>query len=538
MKLNRISLLLFMFVFVLMLAACSNDSEDATTGEKPDSSVQTDTNADEPVESGGELIFEVLSEAVELDPHGSNDIPSSNVQRNIFETLVTRNFETGDIEPLLAESWEYIDELTLQLKLRQGVKFHDGTDFNAAAVKANLDRMIDPNIASPRFSNFEPITETVVVDDYTVQIKTEKPYGPLLFTLTHPGGNIMSPAVIEEDYKRMESGGEARAYGNENPIGTGFVKLDKWIPGQEIRLVKNTEYWGEQVAYDSLVFKTVPESQTRAADLEAGYAHIIDPVQPTEVPLVEGFANMIKQPSVSISYVGFNTEKAPYDNPKVRQAISKALDRKSIIEGVYDGFGVEAFGPLSPMVWGYTEEVTHQETNIEEAKKLLEEAGFKDGFKTTIWTNDNPQRQQIAIILQETLKQLKIDVAVEVMEWGAYLEKTSKGDHDMFILGWAPSTGDADGAIYPLFHTSDIGNNNRTRYSNPELDKLLEAGRVETDDTKRAAIYKEAQELINVEAPAAFIHHQAYLTGYSKNVTGLSVDATGIYQLHKVKITK
>lgn len=538
MKLNRISILLFMFAFILMLAACSSDSDGATTDKKPDSSVQTDTNVDEAAESGGELILEVLSEAVELDPHGSNDVPSNNVQRNIFETLVTRNFETGDIEPLLAESWEYVDELTLQLKLRQGVKFHDGTDFNAAVVKANLDRILDPNIASPRLSNFEPIKETVVIDDYTVQIKTEKPYGPLLFTLTHPGGNMMSLAVIEEDYKRMESGGEARAYVNENPIGTGFVKLDKWIPGQEIRLVKNTEYWGDQVAYDSLVFKTVPESQTRAADLEAGYAHIIDPVQPTEVPLVEGFANMIKQPSVSISYVGFNTEKAPYDNAKVRQAISKALDRKTIIEGVYDGFGVEAFGPLSPMVWGYTEDITHQDTNIEEAKKLLEEAGFKDGFKTTIWTNDNPQRQQIAIILQETLKQLKIDVSVEVMEWGAYLEKTSKGDHDMFILGWAPSTGDADGAIYPLFHSSDIGNNNRTRYSNPELDKLLEAGRVETDETKRAAIYKDAQELINVEAPAAFIHHQAYLTGYSKNVTGLTVDATGVYQLHKVKITK
>lgn len=536
MKLKQI-LMLLTFSLILILAAC-NDDDTATTDDATDSNEQTDTNTDNATAQGGELVIEVLSEAVELDPHGSNDVPSANVQRNIFETLVVRNFETGDIEPLLAESWEYVDDLTLQLKLRQGVKFHDGTDFNAAAVKANLDRLLDPNIASPRLSNFEPIKEVVVVDDYTVQIKTEQPYGPLLFTLTHPGGNIMSPAVIEEDYKRMEAGGEARAYGNENPIGTGFLKLDKWDPGKEIRLVKNTEYWGEQVAYDSAVFKTVPESATRAADLEAGYAHIIDPVQPTEVPLVEGFAQVVKQPSVSISYLGFNTEKAPFDNTKVRQAISKALDREAILQGVYDGFGVQAFGPLSPMVWGYTEEVTKQDTNIEEAKALLAEAGFADGFKTTIWTNDNPQRQQIAVILQETLKQLKIEASIEVLEWGAYLEKTSKGDHDMFMLGWAPSTGDADGALYPLFHTSDIDNNNRTRYSNKELDELLEVGRIETDETIRADIYKQAQEIINTEAPAAFIHHQAYLTGYANNVTGFSIDATGIYQIQNVQITQ
>ena len=126
----------------------------------------------------------------------------------------------------------------------------------------------------------------------------------------------------------------------------------------------------------------------------------------------------------------------------------------------------------------------------------------------------------------------------QLKEWGAYLEKTSKGDHDMFMLGWAPSTGDADGAIYPLFHSSDIGNNNRTRYSNPKLDELLELGRIETDEVVRADIYKEVQEMINTEAPAAFIHHQAYLTGYANNVTGLSVDATGIYQIQNVQINQ
>ena len=539
MKGKKIFLLLFVSALIFVLGACSKGDDDAgdnsagsTNNEKPTS------QSNETASSGGELVLEVLSEAVELDPHGSNDVPSSNVQRNIYETLVVRNFDTGDLEPLLAESWEYIDDLTLQLKLRTGVKFHDGTDFNAEAVKINLDRLLDSEIASPRATNFEPISEVIVVDNTTVQIKTKAPFGSLLFALTHPGANMISPAVIAEDYKAMEAGGEPRAYVNEHPIGTGFLKLDKWIPGQEIRLVKNTEYWGKQVAYDSAVFKTVPESATRAADLEVGNAHIIDPVQPTEVPLVEGFATVNKQPSVSVAYVGFNSQKAPYDNVKVRQAISKAVDRSAIIAGVYDNFGVQAFGPISPMVWGFNDAITHQDYNLDEAKALLAEAGYADGFKTSIWTNDNPQRQQIAIILQEALKQLNIEVSIEVMEWGAYLDKTSTGEHDMFILGWSPSTGDADGALYPLFHSSDMGNNNRTFFSNSEVDKLLEAGRVETDATVRAQIYKDVQEIINTEAPAAFVHHQAYLTGVSNKVTGFSVDATGIYQIQDVQIVE
>ncbi|MEO4055000.1 glutathione ABC transporter substrate-binding protein [Solibacillus sp. CAU 1738] len=542
MRNKKFFLLLFVFTLIFVLSACSGDS--GSTGETTKDTTKdttksegTSTQSEETI-TGGELVLEVLSEAVELDPHGSNDVPSSNVQRNIYETLIVRNFETGDLEPLLAESWEYIDDLTLQLKLRSGVKFHDGTDFNAAAVKVNLDRLLDPKVASPRASNFEPISEVIVVDEATVQIKTKAPFGSLLFALTHPGANMISPTVIAEDYKAMEAGEKERAYVNAHPIGTGFLKLDKWTSGQEIRLVKNTEYWGDQVSYDSAVFKTVPESATRAADLEVGNAHIIDPVQPTEVPLVEGFATVNKQPSVSVAYVGFNAKKAPYDNVKVRQAISKAIDRSSIIAGVYDNFGVQAFGPLSPMVWGYTDQITKQDYNLEEAKALLAEAGYANGFKTMIWTNDNPQRQQIAVVLQESLKQLNIEVGIEVMEWGAYLDKTAIGEHDMFILGWSPSTGDADGALYPLFHSTDMGNNNRTFYSNPEVDKLLAAGRIETDATVRAQIYKDVQEIINTEAPAAFIHHQAYLTGVSNKITGFSVDATGIYQLQDVQIIK
>ncbi|WP_342558401.1 glutathione ABC transporter substrate-binding protein [Metasolibacillus sp. FSL K6-0083] len=540
MKKNKFWLLLLVSALILVLAACGGNDDKGKEAEKETDKEGGTTNTDnQGTVAGGELVLEVLSEAVELDPHGSNDVPSANVQSNIYETLVARNFDTGEFEPKLAESWEYVDDLTLQLKLRQGVKFHDGTDFNADAVKANLDRLLDPEVASPRATNFEPIDSVTVVDEYTVQIKTKAPYGALLAALTHPGSLMISPAVIEEDYNQAGSdSSKLRAYVNANPVGTGFLKFDKWTPGQEIRLVKNDDYWGDKVAYDSAVFKTVPESATRAADLEVGNAHIIDPVQPTEVPLVESFATVTQQPSMSIAYIGFNSQKAPFDDVKVRQAISKAIDREEILQGVFDGFGVAAKGPLSPMIWGYSDDITPQDYNIEEAKALLAEAGYPDGFKTSIWTNDNPQRQQIAVVLQEKLKQLNIEVSIEVMEWGAYLEKTGAGDHDMFILGWSASTGDGDGALYPLFHTSDIGNNNRTRFSDSEVDKLLDAARVETDSDTRLGYYKELQNLLNEASPAAFIHHQSYLTGVSKKITDFSIDATGIYKIQHVKFTE
>jgi peptide/nickel transport system substrate-binding protein len=524
-------------VLAVFLAACSDDSSDSSSSDNSTDN-STDNSGDTTASAGGQLILEVLSEAVELDPHGSNDVPSANVQANIYDTLVNRNFDTGEIKPGLAESWTQVDDLTLELKLRQGVKFHDGTDFNAEAVKINLDRLLDPTIASPRASTFEPISEVIVVDDYTVQIKTEAPYGPLLATLTHPGGYMISPAVIAEDYENMKNGGEPRAIVNEKPVGTGFLKFESWQAGQQINLVKNEDYWGGAVAYNSAVFKTIPESATRAADLEAGYAHIIDPVQPIEVENVKSFANIVEQPSVSVAYIGFNTEKAPLDNLKLRQAISKAVDRDTIIQGIFEGYGTAAFGPMAPNTWGYNEDIVKQDYNMEESKALMKESGVATPLKLNLWTNDNPQRIQIATIMQEKLKELDIELNVEVLEWGAYLEKTAGTEHDLFILGWSPSTADADNAINPLFNTADIGNNNRTRFSNAELDELLKQGQQETDEATRMEIYKKAQDIINENVPAAFVYHQAYLTGYSNSVSGFTIDATGIYRLKDVKISE
>ncbi|WP_040225354.1 glutathione ABC transporter substrate-binding protein [Bhargavaea cecembensis] len=546
MKNKRSTLLLFILMLVvsMFLAACAgggsdNNASDSGDKNKDDDKTTEEGTTDEGAE-GGDLVLAVLSDASSLDPHGSNDVPSSVVQDNIFETLVTRN-DDNEIEPGLATEWNAIDDTTWEFKLQEGVKFHDGEDFNAEAVKKSFERVLDEKVASPRYFLFEMVNSVDVIDDYTVQFKTDYPFAPLLAHLSHNGGSIISPKSIDEDYAAMEDGKEPGSVISEHPVGTGFFKFDSWSPGSEIKLVKNDDYWNGTAKVDSVAFKVVPESATRVAELETGNAHIIDPVQPNEVARINdsGNATVDQTPSSSLSYIGFNTEKAPFDDVRVRQAISMVVNKDEMIEGVYEGFGVPAKGPLAPGIFGYDEDLKAIEQNPEEAKKLLEEAGYGDGFSTTIWTNDNPQRVDMAVLLQQKLKDLNIDVKIEQMEFGTYLEKTAAGEHDMFILGWSNPTGDADYGLYALFHSSQKGDpGNRSFYDNAEVDKLLDEGRKETDPDARVDIYAKAQEQIVDDAPMIFIHHQEYLVGVSDKVKGFSIDQAGIYQLKDVTLSE
>lgn len=531
-------LLFLTLTLTLVLAACgSSDKEEAEkegTSNEGTKTEGTDTSG----ESGGDLIIAELSDAQSLDPQGSNDVQSSNVQSNLFETLVIRD-ANGDLAPGLAESWTQVDDLTWEFKLRTGVTFHDGEVFNAESVKKNFDRLLDPVVASPRAHLYEMVTEVKVIDDTTVQFVTEYPFSPLLAHLTHNGGGIISPKSIDDDYAAMTGDTAAGSVINENPVGTGPFKFVSWQPGNEIKLAKNADYWGTPANVDTVTFRVVPEMATRVAELQSGNAHIIGTVDPAQVANVNssGVATVDETPSTSLTYIGFNTEKAPFDNKLVRQAISKAIDRQSLIDGIYEGYGIPAISPISPGVFGYTEDVTPTDYNLEEAKALLAEAGYADGFKTTIWTNDNPARQNVAIVLQQALKELNIDVNIEVMEWGAYLEKTAAGEHDMFILGWSNSTGDADYGLYALFHSSQHGDaGNRAFYTNSEVDALLDAGRREADQDARLGIYTDAIKIISDDAPMAFVLHPSVLTGVSDKVTGFRVTADSMYHLKDVKI--
>lgn len=531
-KLWRFSAMVILLA--LSLVAC------AGTGDKTSSSGENPKDDEKKTVEGGDLVLAVLSDASTLDPANATDVPSNNLLINIYDTLLNRDENNNIIEGLATE-WEAVDDTTYELTLREDVTFHDGEDFNAEVVKMNIDRVLDEDIASPRYYLYEMIDSVEVIDDYKVRVKTEYPFAPIFSRFTLASLGMMSPKVIEEDYKAIENGEEPGSYISNNPIGTGKFKFESWQPGNEIKLVKNEDYWKDPVHVDSVTFKVIPESTTRIADLERGFVHMADPVEPIEVENINNsnFGSVIQQPSASLSYVGFNTEKKPFDDVRVRQAISMMIDYDEVIDGVYEGFGIAAIGPLAPSIPGFNKDSKPISGSVEDAKALLKEAGYEDGFDMELWTNDNPQRVDIAIILQDSLKQLNINVKVEQMEFGAYLDKTSEGKHDAFILGWSNSSGDADNTFYPLFHSEQKGSpGNRSFYDNPEVDQLLEDARREADPDKRNAIYDEVSQILIEDAPMLFLLYTEFLVGVSNQITGLEVDEGGYYLLENVQFVE
>lgn len=529
--------LMMLLALSLMLAACAGGGgteDDEKAGSNNDEGT-TDTSAD-----GDALDFVIatLSDAAKLDPHLTTDVPSYNVITNILETLVKKD-QDENIIPGLATKWENPDDVTWIFELQEGVKFHDGEDFNAEVVKQNFERILDEDLAAPRAFIFEVITDIEVLDEHKVQFTTEYPFAPLLAHLTHPVGSMVSPKSIEEDYAAIEAGKEAGSVINEHPVGTGYFKFDNWTHGSEIKLVKNDEYWGQKVNLNSVTFKAIPEGGTRLAELERGFAHLIEPVQPSEAEQVRSLdnAHFDEKLSSSLNYVGFNLEKEPFNKKEVRQAITMLINRDEILEGIYEGFGIAAKGPLPPGVFGHDKNLEPLPYDPEKALELLKEAGYEDGFETTIWTNDNQQRMDMAILIQNALKQANIEVAIEVVEWGAYLEKTANGEHDMFILGLTNPVGDADYFLSQMFHSENKGaSGNRSFYGNPEVDKLLEEARAEVDEEKRLALYVEIQEFLVDEAPVMYLQHQAYLSGVSNKIENYWIDASGYYKLQDITV--
>lgn len=530
---RKLSLLLVMtLILSLFLAACAGGSNETDEDvSKEDGTANADTKDD-----GGDLVIATISDAAKLDPHLSTDVPSANIQTNLFDGLVKKDQDDIIVENL-ATNWETIDETTWVFDLRDDVTFHDGEKFNAEVVKKNIERVLDEEVAAPRAFVFEVITAIDVLEEYKVQITTEFPFAPLLAHMSHPAAVMVSPKSIDEDYAAMADGSEPGSVINVQPIGTGFFKFESWDPGTQIKLVKNDNYWGEEASLNSVTFKAIPEGGTRLAELETGHAHLIEPVQPSEVALVNDSGKGIvdEKISSSLAYVGFNLEKEPFNDVKVRQAVSMLINQDDILQGIYEGYGVGAVGPLAPGVFGFDDSMKPLSYDPEAAKELLAEAGFADGFKTTIWTNDNQQRMDMAVLIQEELKQAGIEVSIEIVEWGAYLDKTANGEHDMFILGLSNPVGDADYFLTQLFHSDNKGvSGNRSFYDNPDVDKLLEDARAENDEATRLGQYKEVQEILIEEAPMVYVHHQAYLTGVSNQIEGYWIDSSGYYKLQHV----
>ncbi|WP_028401360.1 glutathione ABC transporter substrate-binding protein [Ectobacillus panaciterrae] len=489
------------FAFILIVTSCS-------TGSNPTSGTKKETKQ---AKQGGTLVVARQSDATKLDPQFITDIPSANViYQKVYETLVTPDKDMRP-QPLLATEWKQADNTTWEFKLRKGVKFQDGADLNAEAVKKTFERLLDPKTGSPQREKFAMIKEIKAIDDYTVQFILSYPYAPLLSILGSNEGSILSPKALQEDSSKLA----------QHPVGTGPYVFDSWKSGEEIVLKKNPEYWGKKPNIDKVVFKVVPEDATRIAMVETGEASITDQVPVTEIARIESSSTMklYRTEGLAVEYVGFNVTKKPFDNVKVRQAISHAIERKSIIKGVYNNVGKLANSAMSSKVFGYSENVKPYNYDVNEAKKLLKEAGYENGLDLTLITSDRKERINMAEVIQSQLKGIGVNVKVQVLEYGAYIDAINNGKDDLFIGGWGNATGDGDYNQYNLFHSASRGPaGNSFFYNNPKADSLIEAARREQDEKKRQKLYEEVMQLEMQDAVYIPIRVYEHLAVSNKSV--------------------
>lgn len=549
-------LLFFSFFSILLLAACSggNESEEETD----DSSAENNGK--------GDVTIGLISEPVTMDPHGSNDIPSAQLRTQLYDTLVEQTADM-ELEPGLAESWEQVDEETWRFELKEGVKFHNGSDFTAEDVKATFDRVLDPTVGSSVAFLFEMIEEIEVVDDYEILLHTDYSFAPLLSHLAHNTGGILSKEAIDADYENalteagvdmsLEEYYEARSKGGddfesaseemgeyigrtiaENPDGTDHLKLQNRDPGNEVILERFEDFHGEERNFDTVTYRVIPENSARLAELETGGIMVTDSVDADNMPRVEEHEDtqIIDQEGLSMSYLAFNTEKEPFNDPNVRQAISSAVDRENIIDGVLNGRGIHGSNHISPSVNGFDEDAEQIEYSLDKARELLSESDVPDGFSTTLWVSDSEETVDIALYMQETLGEIGIDVEIEQFEFGAFLDKAREGTHDMLILSWITVTADADYGLYPMFHTdSQDGSGNRWLYSNPELDDILDQGRQSTEEDERMELYKEAQGILREDLPVTPLYYSELGIGVNETlIDGVELDPVGIVRLENV----
>lgn len=546
--------LFMLFAMLLIVAACTDDSD-------VDEAAEGESSGDA---SGNDLVIGMINEAVSLDPHVSNDIPSAQLRTQIFDTLVEQDVDMEFGEGLATSFEQDEDQWTMQLK--EGVTFHNGSDFTAEDVEATLDRVMDPSVGSSVAFMFEMINDIEIVSDHEIVFTTDYPFTPLPSHLAHNTAGILSKEVIDEDYQNAldeagsdvtleeyyelrEAGGEefeavseeigshVGAIISEKPDGTGHLKLQERIPGNEIVLEKFEDFHGGDREFNTVTYRVIPENSARLAELETGGIGVTDNVDTEAMDRVRDHeeTDIIDQDGLSMTYVAFNYEKEPFNDENVRKAISHAIDREQIISGVLNDRGLHAKNHISPSVFAHNEDMEEVPYDLDMAKEYMADSSVPDGFDTVIWTSDSEQNRDIALIIQESLAELNINVEIEQYEHGAFLEMANQGDHDMFMLQWITVTGDPNYGLYPMFHTDSVGSGNRWNYSNPELDSYLEEGQRTSEDEERIEAYATAQEILMEDLPITPLYYGELGIGVNNTlVEGVELDPVGIVRIENV----
>ena len=505
-------------VTAMLFSACGSGS---TASGSQAQSAAASTAAKSP---DNDMVIAMSESVLSLDPHNLTSTMSISANRSMYECLLTFDKDMKNIVPQLAKSYTVSDDgLVYTFTLQTGVKFTDGTDFNSEAVKANIDRCMDEknNLKSRRY--FAKVKEVKCPDANTVQITLKEPYSVFINKMTNFG--IISPKAIKDGVKL-----------NSVAVGTGPYKLKEWDQADHLIVTRNDNYWGTKPGVDSITFKVVPEAGSRIAMLQTGEADMIYPIPPEQIKTIDGTKDIKVEsvPSNIVYYVTLNMSRKPFNDVKVRQAMNYAIDKDAFVKAVYGGYGDHATSPMASTTQYYSKQEEYA-FNIEKAKELLKEAGYPDGFKTTIWSDNTSDSVKGMQFINQQLAQVGITAEVVPMEGATLNAKINEAKNaaeskiDMWYVNWSPSSGDADGALRSLFYSQMIppANANTAYYSNPAVDKLLDQGLSETKPDKLTSVYAEAQKTIWNDAPWLFLGQPVVQYGIKNYVSNVYMMADG-----------
>ncbi|MCM3711342.1 ABC transporter substrate-binding protein [Sporosarcina luteola] len=515
--------LLLLLVLSTVLAACGGNGSSGSTKDT--------------------LVFGRGGDSTSLDPSRVTEGETFKVTVNLYETLLNFGEQDTTIQPGLAKEWNTDDGLTYTFKLQEGVKFHDGTDFNSEAVVKNFERWANGDADKfpyykSMFGGFkddeEHVIESVTADgDHTVIIKLKRPQAPFLKNIAMSMFAIASPTAFEKGDDQFE----------RNPVGTGPFKFVEWKANDSITIEKFDEYWQKGLPkLDKVIFRSYPDNSARLNALIAGEIDLADGINPADGEKIEGNADLqlIERPSMNVGYLGLTVTRPPFDKKEVRQAMNYAIDKKTIIESFFEGRANSAKNPMPPSISGYNDDIEEYEYNPEKAKELLAKAGYPDGFEMELWAMPVPRPYmpdgaKVAEVIQSNLAEIGVKAKIVSFEWPTYLDKASKGEADAFMLGWTGDNGDADNFLYVLLDEDNIGSNNYTYFKNDEMHNLFIDAQTEVDEDKRIELYKKAQEIIHEEAPWVPLAHSTPLLAATKDLTGFVPHPTGSDLLSNVE---
>jgi len=459
----------------------------------------------------GVLVVGQIAEPKALDPAAVTAVNDFRILMNVYDGLVRYKSGTLEVEPALASSWEISEDGTVYtFTLREGVKFHDGSDFDAEAVKFNFDRMLDESHPYhdtgpfPLAFFFSAVETVEAVDPQTVRFTLSAPYAPFLSNLAYPTGLIVSPAAVEQH------GGDF----GRNPSGTGPFRFVEWRSNEAVVVERNPDYWDGAPSLEAVVFRPITDANTRTAEMLAGGIDLMVEVPPVALGQFEGDGFTVhEEAGPHLWFLILNAKEGPFADKRVRQAANYAVNKTALVENVLEGTAEVAAGPTPPaFAWAYNESLEPYPYDPDQAKALISEAGA-DGAELTFYVTEGGSGMldpvAMGTAIQADLEAVGFDVKIETYEWNTFLGQVNpglEGKADMAEMAWM--TNDPDTLPYLALRTEawpDQGGFNSGYYSNPKVDELLDAARVSTDQDERARLYKEMQEIVHEDAPWVFV---------------------------------